>query len=101
MATHPRKRQLSTQARRALLLDGFQNGVAEEFLILSGFKREMLANLVLAGLITVVTETIQAGAPTIKAERYHITDDGRKALRGDAQRLISSAVMDLPGRSIH
>ena len=83
MATHPRKRQLSTQARRALeLLDGFQHGVAEEFLILSGFKREMLANLVLAGLITVVTETIQAGASTIKAERYHITDNGRKALEG-------------------
>jgi len=75
--------ELSTQARRALeLLDAFQHGVAEEFLILSGFKREMLANLVLAGLITVVTETIQAGAPTIKAERYHITDDGRKALEG-------------------
>jgi hypothetical protein len=37
---------------------------------------------VLAGLITVVTETIQAGASTIKAERYHMTDDGRRALEG-------------------
>jgi len=35
---------------------------------------------VLAKLITVVTETIQTGTSTIKAERYHITDDGRKAI---------------------
>jgi hypothetical protein len=42
----------------------------------------MLANLVLAGLITVVTETVQAGTSTSKAERYHITDDGRKVLKG-------------------
>ena len=83
MATPPRKHQLSTQARRALeLLDGFQHGVAEEFLELSGFNREMLAELVLAGLITVATETVQAGAPTIKVERYRITDDGRKAIKG-------------------
>jgi len=42
----------------------------------------VLANLVFFGLITVVTETIQAGASTIKAERYHITDAGRRALEG-------------------
>ncbi len=83
MATPPRKRRLSTQAHRALeLLDGLQHGAAEEFLMLCGFKREMLANLVLAGFITVVTETIQTGTSTIKAERYYITDDGRKALKG-------------------
>jgi hypothetical protein len=83
MATPPRKHQLSTQARRALeLLDGFQHGVAEEFLILSGFKREMLANLVLAGLITVGTETIQAGASTINAERYHHHGRRPKGARG-------------------
>jgi hypothetical protein len=81
MVTPPRKPLLSTQARRTLeLLDGFEHGVAEEFLTLSGFKREMLANLVLAGLITVVTETIQAGTSTTMAERYHITDAGRRAL---------------------
>jgi hypothetical protein len=45
-----------------------------------GFKREMLAGLVLAGLATVVTETMKAGAATIKIERYMITDDGRRAL---------------------
>jgi hypothetical protein len=75
--------RLSPQARRALaLLDGFQHGVAEEFLELSGFNSEMLAELVLAGLVTVVTETVQVGAPTIKVERYRITDDGRKAIAG-------------------
>jgi hypothetical protein len=37
----------------------------------------MLAELVLAGLATVVTETVQVGTPTIKVERDRITDDGR------------------------
>ena len=45
-----------------------------------GFHREMLAGLVLAGLATVVTETMRAGAATVKVERYRITDDGRAAL---------------------
>jgi hypothetical protein len=42
----------------------------------------MLAGLVLAGLVTVTTETVHAGAPTIKVERYRIMDDGRKAIKG-------------------
>jgi hypothetical protein len=75
--------RLSPQAHRALeLLDGFQHGVAEAFFTLSGFNRELLAELVLAGLVTVATETIQAGTSTIKTERYRITDDGRKAIKG-------------------
>jgi hypothetical protein len=41
-----------------------------------GFKREMLAGLVLAGLATVVTETMRAGAATIKVERNRITGGG-------------------------
>jgi hypothetical protein len=73
--------RLSPQARRALeLLDSFQQGAAEEFLMLCGFERETLANLVLAGLATVVTETIHSSTSTIMAERYRITGDGRKAL---------------------
>jgi hypothetical protein len=48
--------------------------------MLCGFNRETLASLVLAGLVTVVTETIEAGTSTIKTECYRITDDGRKAL---------------------
>jgi DNA-binding PadR family transcriptional regulator len=46
-----------------------------------GFSRQILARLVRAGLATVVTETMRAGARTAKVERYRITDDGRKALQ--------------------
>jgi len=42
----------------------------------------MLAGPVLAGLATVVTETMKAGAATIKVERYRITD-GRDALAAE------------------
>jgi hypothetical protein len=64
------------------LLDGFEHGAAGEFLELSGFDHEMLAGLVLAGFVTVVTETVHIVAPTIKVERYRITDDGRNAIKG-------------------
>jgi hypothetical protein len=66
--------RLSPHARRALVeISSHPRGVAEEFLTVCGFKPDMLAELVLAGLVTVVTETVQAGAPTIKVERYRIT----------------------------
>ncbi len=45
-----------------------------------GFRREMLAGLVLAELATVVTRTMRAGGPTMKVDHYLITDDGREAL---------------------
>jgi hypothetical protein len=48
-----------------------------------GFRREMLAGLVQAGLATVVTETMRAGAVTIKVERYCITGDRRDALAAE------------------
>jgi len=79
MATPPRTRSL--QQRQALtLLDSLRDGAAEEFLLLCGFKREMLAQLFLAGLVTVVTETLETGGATIEVERYHITDKGREAI---------------------
>jgi len=79
----PRKRRLSPRARKALtLLASSPSGAAEELLMMAhGFKREMLAGLVLAGLATVVTETAQTGTSTINVERYRITDDGRRALK--------------------
>jgi hypothetical protein len=81
MVKPSRNRRLRPQQRRALtLLDSLRDGAAEEFLLLSEFKREMLAQLVLAGLVTVVTETIPTGTSTIEVERYYITDDGRKTL---------------------
>jgi hypothetical protein len=78
----PRTRRLSPNAHRALqFLAKRPHGANEELLVLGhGFKRQMLAGLVLAGLATVVTETVRAGGPTIKVERYRITDAGRRAL---------------------
>jgi hypothetical protein len=79
--TSPPQKRLGPQARRALIMiRSLPHGAPEELLLLSGFKPEMLAELVLAGLATAVTETVHAGVPTIKVERYRITDDGRRAL---------------------
>jgi hypothetical protein len=47
-----------------------------------GFSRDMLAMLVLAGLATVVTETLRASGATVKIERMRITDAGKRALEG-------------------
>ena len=73
---------MTREQRRALeiLADAGSNGATEATMLAHGFWREMLAKLVLAGLATVMTETIRTGGPTIKVERYRITDDGRKAL---------------------
>jgi hypothetical protein len=80
----PRKRHLSPEWRQVLqLLASSPRGATEEVLVLGhGFSRDMLAMLVLAGLATVVTETLRAGGPTIKVERFSITDAGRRALEG-------------------
>ena len=59
------------------------HGAVADLLVLAHeFSCDMLAGLVLAGLATVVTETIRAGGPTIKVERYRITDAGTQALEG-------------------
>jgi hypothetical protein len=81
MAGSPRK-GFSPNAQRALkLLASSPHGAPEELLVLGhGLKRQMLDGLVLAGFATVVTETMNAGAATIKVERYRITDDGRRVL---------------------
>jgi hypothetical protein len=72
---------LTAEQRRALaLLASDERGAAEALMTAHGFRREMLAELVLAGFVTVVTEKMKAGAATIKVERYRITDDGRAAL---------------------
>jgi len=73
---------LTAEQRRALkiLADAEQNGATEAIMLAHGFRREMLAGLVLAELATVVTRTMRAGRPTIKIDHYVITDDGRAAL---------------------
>jgi hypothetical protein len=57
-------------------------GIAKTLMRARGFKDELLARLVLAGLITVVTDTARIGEQTIEVELLIITDEGRKAIRG-------------------
>ncbi len=79
-----RRNRLSPEWRQALqLLASSPRGATEEVLVLGhGFSRDMLAMLLLAGLATVVTETLRADGPTIKVERVMITDAGRRAVEG-------------------
>jgi hypothetical protein len=74
--------RLTADQRRALrvLADAGRNGVTEALMLAHGFRREMLAGLVLAELATVVTRTMRAGGGAIKVDHYIITDDGRDAL---------------------
>ena len=73
--------RLTDNQRRALeMLAGAPHGLTETTMFVQGFAADMLAGLVLAGLVTVVTETVRTGGPTTKAERFMITDAGRKAL---------------------
>lgn len=63
------------------LLASSPSGVTAELLVLAhAFSRGMLAGLVLAGLATVVAETLQADGPTIKIERIRITEASRRAI---------------------
>jgi hypothetical protein len=72
---------LTVDQHRALrLLAGNEHGVNEALMLAHGFRRDMLAGLVLAGLATITTETMRAGAAPMRVERYRITDDGRTAL---------------------
>ncbi len=80
----PRKPRHSREWRQALqLLARSPRGAIEDVLELGhGFSHEMLAMLVLAGLATVVTETLRVDGGTFKIERMRITDAGRLAIRG-------------------
>jgi DNA-binding MarR family transcriptional regulator len=80
--------RLSPKAREVLtMLASSPGAVAEELVLIAyGFKREMLARLVLAGLVTVVTDTLRVDEGTIRIDLVTITDAGRKALEED-QRL--------------
>jgi hypothetical protein len=65
------------------LLASTPRGTTEELLVLAhGFSRDTVAGLVLAGLLTVATETLRVGGLTVKVERVKITDDGRRVLEG-------------------
>ena len=78
-----RKLRPSPEWRQALqLLARSPRGAIEDVLELGhGFSHEMLAMLVLAGLATVVTETLRVDGGTFTIERMRITDAGRLAIR--------------------
>jgi hypothetical protein len=80
----PPKPHFTPEWRRALhLLARSNRGAIEDVLELGhGFSRELLGMLVLAGLATVVTETLGANGSTFTIERLRITDAGRQAIRG-------------------
>jgi len=84
MKARPRASHPSQDRCRALrLLASTPGGTTEELLVLAhGFSRDTVAGLVLAGLLTVVTETLSVGGPAVKVERVKITDDGRRVLEG-------------------
>jgi hypothetical protein len=78
-----RQRPLRREQRRALeLLASSPHGVTEALMLAHWFTVTMLAGLVRAGLATAQREVVKAGRPTIKVERYRITDAGRRALEG-------------------
>jgi hypothetical protein len=77
--------RLTADQRRALLLAGDPHGVTEAMMLAHGFRREMLARLVVAGLATITTGTMRAGAATVKVERYRITNDRRNALAAEGR----------------
>src|SRR6266446_4690317 len=81
MAAPPPKPRLSTDQRSALvILAASPRGLTKVLMLADGFTRDMLAGLVLAGLATVVTQTVRSGGQTIKVERLRITDAGQAAL---------------------
>jgi hypothetical protein len=75
--------RLSPKARKALsMLASSPGGAAEELVLIAyGFRREMLAGLVLAGLATVVTDILRSNEGTIGIDLLTITEAGRYALK--------------------
>ncbi len=82
MAAPPRKRRLTTEARRALKLLVDQHGITEALMLAHGFTPRMLARLIRAGLITIRHEVIKVGDKSIDVRKVRITYSGRRALEG-------------------
>ena len=55
-------------------------GIVKILILAHGVTRELIATLVLAGLVTVVIDTVQIGDETLDVDLVMITDVGRKAL---------------------
>ena len=75
---------MTRDQRRALQwLVRVPRGIVKTLLLAHGFTRELIATLVLAGLVTVVIDTVKIGDETIDVDLIMITDVGRKALEED------------------
>jgi hypothetical protein len=83
-AQPPQTPNVKPEWHKALqLLARSPRGATEDVLELGhGFSRETLAKLTLAGLAKLLTETLRVDGGTFTIERLHITDAGRRAIRG-------------------
>ena len=75
---------MTAERRRALkLLASDRHGVDKKLLVLGhGFKRQMLAALIAAGLAAAEREVVTAGSKTVEVVRIKITAAGREAIEG-------------------
>src|SRR5262245_57207298 len=75
---------LTKDGRRVLelLVGSARQGSTEAFLLAHGFTVDLLADMVRAGFATAHSERVRAGGQPIEVTRVHITDAGRRALRG-------------------
>ena len=78
---------LTKDARRVLelLAGSARQGCTEAFLLAHGFTVDLLADMVRVGFATAQIERVRAGGQPIEVTRVHITDAGRRALRGKAR----------------
>jgi hypothetical protein len=70
------------QHRALQRLADVPRGIAETLMLAHGFTQELIAGLVLAGLVTLDTDTARIGEQTIEVELVMITDAGRRAVEG-------------------
>jgi hypothetical protein len=76
---------LNADQRRALVLlsEAGPYGYTEHVLIVHGFTKQLLADLVRDGLATRTPETVRAGGGrSVDVARLRITDAGRRAMEG-------------------
>jgi hypothetical protein len=86
MASPPRKRSLSGEARRALeLLAGSADSINEALLLAHGFSRQLLVGLVRSRLAMWHQRTVRAGGRRIAVNYMMVTKAGRDALAAEGQ----------------
>ena len=85
MASSPRKPRLSAEQRQALeLLASDPQGATDELLVLvHGFDRNMIADLVESGLAMARLENMKSGSRAIEVVRIRIAGAGRDALAAE------------------